>query len=70
MLFRNRKIEVRFLKDSEEHIRPASKESDMSQKEEKSKDVTVDKVVAGGAILIKTYFVWKMADRVLEKVLR
>lgn len=28
------------------------------------------KFVKGATIIIKTYFIWKMADRVVEKILR
>lgn len=69
MLFKNRKVEVRFLKDtatpSDPHIREIPKEV-----VEMATDVNTDRVVKGGKVLIQTYFAWKMADRVLEKLLR
>lgn len=42
----------------------------MPKKAETSTDVDNDRIVKGAKVIIQTYFVWKMADRVLEKVLR
>lgn len=42
----------------------------MPKKVEESQDVSSDKIVKGARLIIQTYFIWKMADRVVEKVLR
>lgn len=57
----NRKAPDMSTQDS--HIRTAPEKTETSTDDN-------DRIVKGAKILIQTYFVWKMADRVLEKVLR
>ena len=42
----------------------------MPKRDDQPKDVDNDRVVNGAKVIIQTYFMWKMADRILEKVLR
>lgn len=42
----------------------------LPNRDDQPKDVDNDRVVKGAKAIIQTYFMWKMADRVLEKVLR
>ena len=42
----------------------------MPKRDDQPKDVDNERVVKGAKVIIQTYFMWKMADRILEKVLR
>lgn len=42
----------------------------LPKRDDQSKDVDNDRIVKGAKVIIQTYFMWKMADRILEKVLR
>lgn len=70
MIFKHGRVEFRLnpkehdMSTQDSHIRTAS------QTEEKSTDVNDDRVVKAATTIIKTYFIWKMADRVVAKVLK
>ena len=40
------------------------------KRDDHPKDIDNDRIVKGAKIIIQTYFMWKIADRVVAKVLR
>jgi len=70
MIFKHGRVEFRYNKKEhdmstqESHIRSAP------QPEQTSTDVQNERFVRGATTIIKTYFIWKMADRVVAKVLK
>lgn len=70
MIFKQGRFEFRYnqkehdMSTQESHIRTAPQPTPTST------DVNDDRVVKAATTIIKTYFVWKMADRVVAKVLK
>lgn len=70
MIFKQGRFEFRYnqkehdMSTQESHIRTAP------QTAKTSTDVQDDRFVRGATTIIKTYFIWKMADRVVAKVLK
>lgn len=70
MIIKNGRLELRYNKKEHDMGIQDSNIRNVPKEKETTVEVDNDRVVKGAKVIIQTYFMWKIADRVVEKVLR